>query len=184
MIGALLTFNSCSSDDDPKPEPIDYTLHDKSEILEIKSGKVEVKLSLGNYDPYPSSAEVRFVASDNKDILNLFINSPAEIGGPIQTSNFKKSEDDKQYIFAIANYSPSEKTGNEIPTYIANWYKDYELSKVIIKDLKCSDAIYDKATKEMSFTYTGSLELYTISDKGEERFANNTITYIFTELIK
>lgn len=178
-LGAVFTFTACGSDDD---EPIDYTLYDKSEIIGTQNGKVEISLSPGSFETFSNlDAKTNFVTSDNNN-LSLWINNPTELGGPISASDFKKSTDDKQYTFSIANLTREIKKGGEIPSYVDSWFPNYKdvLNKIIIKDLKCTGARYDKATSTISFTYAGTLEVYV----DDAVVASNTITYKFTELKK
>lgn len=183
-IGLAVSFSSCGSDD-PAPAPIDYTLKDKSEIMGTQTGKVEVSLSPGAFEPFKDlNAKTIFAKSDEQN-LSLIVPEPTELGGPITASNFLKTEDGKEYTFAIANFPNREVLkGGELPAYINTWFPQYAdiLTKIIIKDLKCGGAKYDKATASISFTYTGTLEVYV---EGEDTsVASNTITYKFTQLKK
>lgn len=179
-VGALFAFSACGSDD--KEEPIDYTLYDKSEIIGTQNGKVEISLTPGTYEIFKDlEAKTNFVTSDN-NTLSLWINTPTELGGPITASNFMKSVDGKEYTFAIANLTREIVKGGEIPAFVNSWFPQYkeDLNKIIIKDMKCSGAKYDKATSIITFTYSGTLEIYV----NNAVVANNTITYKFTQLKK
>ena len=184
-ISTVFAFTACGSDD-PVIEP-DYTLKDKSEIIGTQNGKVDISLSLGTYTPVnDQAARTQFIAStSNNSELNLFVGTPDEIGGPIVTSNFKKSVDNTYYTFNFAELEQVEKTGNEIPTYIRDWYTSSNPTKIIIKKLSSDDAKYDKATKVITFTLKGNLEIYTKDVNGvESKVGDNTIVYKFKELKK
>ncbi|MDH6307662.1 hypothetical protein M2451_000111 [Dysgonomonas sp. PFB1-18] len=184
-LGTVFTFTACGSDDDPVP--VDYTLYDKSEIIGIQNGKVDISLSLGTYTPYNDEvAKTQFMTStSNSGELNLFVGPPNEIGGPITTSNFKKSTDGTYYTFDFATLAEVQKSGNEIPAYITDWYSTSNPTKIVIKNLTSTDAKYNKASKTISFTLKGALEIYTKNAEGEEsKVGDNTITYKFKELVK
>ncbi|MBK5721923.1 hypothetical protein JGH11_13670 [Dysgonomonas sp. Marseille-P4677] len=182
-IGTVFAFTACGGDD-PVIEP-DYTLYDKSEIIGTQNGKVDISLSLGTYAPInDQNATTQFVASTtNNGELNLFIFSPEEIGGPIVTSNFKKSPDDSHYTFSFATLDKVERI--EIPAYIKNWYASSNPTKIIIKNLTSEDAKYNKATNVITFTLKGNLEIYTKSAEGvESKVGDNIIVYKFKEMKK
>lgn len=180
-----LLFSSCGNDESPVIEP-NYTLYDKSEILGNQTGNLSISLSLNNGTPYEQSAGTSFIASADDNVLNLFVTSPLEIGGPIRTLNFKRTADDKQYTFSVEPYSLSDKKGGEIPAYITDWFKSYTLSKVSIKNLSCTDAKYDRESKVISMTFIGPIELYSVdkSTNIEKKVADDMIKFTFTDLVK
>lgn len=182
-ISAIFSFTACGSDD---PEPvIDYTLHDKSELLGTHNGKIEVSVSPGNFIAHIEAASIMLSSSnDNKN--TLFILTPVTYGAQINASNFKKSPDGKSYTFNLDNYTIGTKIAGEIPAYIKEWHNKYDISKIILKDFTCKDgATYDKATKMTNFTYSGILEVYSLNKSGvEEKVISQDCTLKFTDLKK
>lgn len=173
---------SCGSDDDP-----DYTLYDKSEIIGTQSnGTVKVSLGIAQVTPYTSNtANTIFSSSSDNNKLLLIVSSPSEIGGSIEASNFMKSVDDTYYIFNIANHTTGDRTGGEIPEYIKSWFSSYNITKIILRDLKTTDARYVKATKAISFTMSGKLEIYITDANGTvSKAVEDVITYEFSNLKK
>jgi len=147
-------FTACSDDDDP-----DYTLYDKSEIIGTQNGKIKYSVTQGSHDTYTANAQTKFQKiTNNANDLNLFTD---EIGGPIVAYNFKKDDGNNQYTFWTSDVKSVTMRDEEIPSFVKNWYSNFELSKVEFLDLKLqSNAIYAKATKTIGFTYKGTLKVY------------------------
>jgi len=174
----LLSFTSCGSDDD---DP-DYTLYDKSEIVGDQAGTVSITLSPGNYPAYGSSTTSEFYAHPDSKKLNLALKK--EIGGPIEASNFRRTAANDKYLFNLASWTTDKVfIGNEIPEYMTEWFSNYTLTKVVIKNLTCSGGgEYVKQTKAMSFTYTGKLYIYV--EGSNESMNLGTINFAYTNLKK
>ncbi|MFV0467878.1 MAG: hypothetical protein ACK5MK_03000 [Dysgonomonas sp.] len=175
-------FASCGSDDDT-----DYTLQDKSEIIGSQEGTVKISLKVQTVTPYSGTGKTQFTSVINDNArLGLTVSVPTEIGGVIYTSNFKKSSDGAYYTFNVADFSTGSKAGGEIPTYITGWFPTYNISKIIIENIKTTNAKYTRSTQAISFTMSGTLKVYSkdASTGNEIMAVSDEITYVFTDLKK
>ena len=151
----VLSFGvvSCGDDEDP-------VMGDKSDLIGSYAGDEFVYLTNMIRDTAKLSPTIRFERySQDADRLSVSTN---DLGTGILASSFRISKD--SYTFNMAAITLNGLQGNEIPTYITNWFTGTgglytSLDKIDLK-LTSTSGKFDRTTNKMDFIYKGDLIIY------------------------
>ena len=169
-----LGFVSCGDDDDP-------VLGDKSDLIGRYVGDESVSLTNINKEVANSVGNVRFERY-SQDANRLSV-STEDLGTGILASNFRISKED--YTFNLAKIDLIGLKGNEIPSYIRDWFAgDYDsLEKVDLK-LTATSGKFNRTTNKMEFTYKGDLVIYPVIGTATQPAVTHKIEFKYFNLTK
>ena len=161
LIAVMFAFVSCGSDD-----PKDYTLKDLSVIAGTYTGQCVISPTGTTVNKDTTvTVTVQLVGNSTANTMQL---QTDESGygtnhGDV-LSNFKSTTDDLAYTFDIKGFNF---TRSNIP-YINKWFSSYtNISDVAITVNASNDARYNKSTKTLTFSYTGTASFTATSPAGE-----------------
>ena len=176
LITVMLTFVSCGGDD-----PTDYTLKDLSVVAGTYTGKCLVSPSgtTTNMDTTVTTT-IQLVGNSTVNTMQLQTDESgfATNHGDV-LSNFKNTTDGLGYTFDIKGFNF---TRNNV-SYINKWFPSptwSNISDVAITINGSNDARYTKASKTLTFSYTGTATFTATPQVGAASQQTVSVKYSYT----